>query len=95
MKIDDMDSLLRNTEFNLAKQEVTLKNLFLQLCDVNQQSLAKSQMMKIENSIRRNVDFMMELLSDRALSVLFHITFHITRYFNCVWPIRKGKFANI
>ena len=92
MKIDDMDSLLRDTDLNLAKQEATLKNLFLQLCDVNQQSLAQSQMMKIENSIRRNVDFMMELLSDCSVGVVPHHFSYNTVFQLCMVNMQREIF---
>ena len=71
-KLDTMDSLLKDTDLNLAKQAATLKSLYLQLCGVNQQSLAQNQMLQIETSIRRNVDFMMELLSDCSIGIVPH-----------------------
>ena len=70
LKIDSLDSLLKDTDLNLSKQAETLKNLFNQLCDVNAQSIVQNQLMRIESSIRRNVEFMMDLLSDCAIGTV-------------------------
>ena len=67
LKIDTLDSLLKDTDMNLSKQAETLRSLFDQLCDVNAQSIVQNQLMRIEASIRHNVEFMMDLLSDCAI----------------------------
>ena len=70
LKIDTIDSLLKDTDMNLNKQAETLKNLFKQLCDVNAQSIVQNRLLKIEASIRHNVEFMMDLLSDCAIGTV-------------------------